>query len=465
MNKKQLVAKREYLPETNTNYALNPRFRYENWTDGKPLIKDRLPFEPDQSEAEFVSKVMESNPKHPGKSSTDYALNLRFGYENWTDGKPLIKDPIPFQPDRKSLPQIREFLSRKKLIETPFDTDGLSPYLTTTEDVITEAKRVHFNLFRDVFKGKKYAILFELASFENKGDAALSVAEIVLLENLGIKLLFYVNLKKCHGRSVQHALKIAGKYPREEVVVLMHGGGNIIAHSNVDHCRERSLRLSTRYQQVFLSNSIWMRETRNQWDFSVRLYCCNPNLTIFLRDRLSLYIAQRIFNNGTRLVLAPDMAFHIGHVSRYSPPYYDIIWQKRTDHENALFDKVPEFPANVSVFVWDWIKMPSIHSDNSVRMAVNVMQNGLGILQKGRVVVTDRLHGHILSTLLDIPHVLLDNADQKLSSYHNTWTRGLSNCRLADNAEDAARLALELLEEYKNSLPKRLTAVDINENE
>ena len=79
------------------------------------------------------------------------------------------------------------------------------------------------------------------------------------------------------------------------------------------------------------------------------------------------------------------------------------------------------------------------------------------------MVVTDRLHGHILSVLLDIPHVLLDNADQKLSS---TTTRGLRNCRLADNAEDAARLALELLEEYRDSLPLRLrAAADINETE
>nr|KAG5697703.1 hypothetical protein BaRGS_000588 [Batillaria attramentaria] len=79
--------------------------------------------------------------------------------------------------------------------------------------------------------------------------------------------------------------------------------------------------------------------------------------------------------------------------------------------------------------------------------------NGLLFLQRGRVVVTDRLHGHILCVLLDIPHVLLDNADNKLSSYYNTWTRGLANTRLTDNPQDAARLAMELLETYSESLP------------
>ena len=79
------------------------------------------------------------------------------------------------------------------------------------------------------------------------------------------------------------------------------------------------------------------------------------------------------------------------------------------------------------------------------------------------MVVTDRLHGHVLCTLLDIPHVLLDNADHKLSAYHNTWTRGLANCRLAYNPQDAACMAQELLQQYGDSLPRRIKAVTINQ--
>ncbi|KAK7091508.1 hypothetical protein V1264_009178 [Littorina saxatilis] len=112
---------------------------------------------------------------------------------------------------------------------------------------------------------------------------------------------------------------------------------------------------------------------------------------------------------------------------------------------------------------WDWLGMSSLKAEGTVERAMNIMHNGLAILQQGRVLVTDRLHGHILSVLLDIPHVLLDNCHQKLSSFHNTWTRGLKNCRLADNAEDASRYVMELLDEYGDSLPPRLTAADIKE--
>ena len=414
---------------------------------------------------EFVSKLPRSTPKHKAKSKTDYALNLRHGHVRWTDGKPLMANGIHFQPERKSVLQIREFLSRESLVATPFDTDGLSPYLTTSQQVTDEAKRIHSNLFRDLYRGKKYAILLQLAAHENKGDAALSVGEVLMLQRVGIQLLFYVNVVNCTYKNYKTALGVAQRHPTDQVVVMLHGGGNIFGYGLEDSCRSKAFKTFRDYPLIFFSQSIYMRATKAHFDFAHKMYCCNPNLTILLRDRLSLHIAQRLFNNGTRLLLAPDMAFEIGRVRRYAPPYYDVIWQKRTDHEGPGYHESPGslFPANVSTYVWDWLSMPSIQNRNSLMKAVNVLQNGLGILQKGRVVVTDRLHGHILSTLLDIPHVLLDNADQKLSSYHNTWTRGLRICRLADNAKDAARLALELLEEYKGSLPPRLRAADIDE--
>ena len=418
---------------------------------------------------EFESKVLESKPKpkSPNKSKTNYGLNLRYGYVNWSDGRPLIADRISFQPERKSLAQVREFLSRENLTATPFDTDGLSPYLTTHRQVIDEAQRVHSNLFRDLFRGKKYAVLLLVASHENKGDSAITVGELVMLESMGIEVLFYVNAFSCKDQNYHRALELARRHPRHEVVIIFHGGGNIIGYASQDVCRKVAFRYFHHYQMVLLSQSIYLRGTKAHFDQALSMYCCSPNLTIMLRDRLSLYIARRLFNNGTRLVLAPDMAFHNGAISRSVPPYYDVSWLKRTDEEApttyARMSPSSLFPPGVKVLVWDWLQMRSIGNRRSVVKAVNVLQNGLAILQEGRVVVTDRLHGHIMSTLLDIPHVLLDNGDRKLSSYHNTWTRGLRNCRLADNVRDAARLALELLRQYGHSLPRRLRAADINE--
>src|SRR3546814_16823778 len=50
------------------------------------------------------------------------------------------------------------------------------------------------------------------------------------------------------------------------------------------------------------------------------------------------------------------------------------------------------------------------------------LRRGISMLSQGRVIVTDRLHAHILSLLFDIPQVVLDNMYGKVSSFAEQWT-------------------------------------------
>src|SRR5262249_47886968 len=57
-------------------------------------------------------------------------------------------------------------------------------------------------------------------------------------------------------------------------------------------------------------------------------------------------------------------------------------------------------------------------------LAEERLARGCGILSGGRVVVTDRLHGHVLCLVLGVPHVLLDNSYGKVRGFYETWTAG-----------------------------------------
>jgi pyruvyl transferase EpsO len=61
------------------------------------------------------------------------------------------------------------------------------------------------------------------------------------------------------------------------------------------------------------------------------------------------------------------------------------------------------------------------------------------------VVVTDRLHGHILSVLLGIPNVLMDNSYGKNQSFYATWTQDLDLVRWAKKGDDPLQLARSLV--------------------
>ena len=68
------------------------------------------------------------------------------------------------------------------------------------------------------------------------------------------------------------------------------------------------------------------------------------------------------------------------------------------------------------------------------------------MLQSARVVVTDRLHGHVLSLLLDIPHVVIGDRNGKLRRFIDTWTSSSTLLHWADSADEADRLANGLLQ-------------------
>ena len=75
------------------------------------------------------------------------------------------------------------------------------------------------------------------------------------------------------------------------------------------------------------------------------------------------------------------------------------------------------------------------------RMSAAYLSRALTLLSLGRLVITDRLHAHILCMLLGIPHILLNNLMGKNWNFYETWTRGSPLCRLETNAEQAWTLA------------------------
>jgi pyruvyl transferase EpsO len=71
---------------------------------------------------------------------------------------------------------------------------------------------------------------------------------------------------------------------------------------------------------------------------------------------------------------------------------------------------------------------------------------GLNLLSSGRHIVTDRLHGHIMSVLLGIPHVVIDNGYGKIGGYIDAWTAGSGVVQKAESLTEAL-LAMKRLEQ------------------
>ncbi|PVD31818.1 hypothetical protein C0Q70_07236 [Pomacea canaliculata] len=335
----------------------------------------------------------------------------------------------------------------------PFDTDRLAPTLHTNDEVVWEMQRLHVRVLTSLLAGRRHAMLMDFVTHENKGDAAITAGQVALLKRLNVTIVFSCSTYLCDDGILKNAREISKGYNSTSLIILLQGGGNLVGYSSIDFTREKILNLFPDFPTLLFSQSIWLHKGNQAHLNKCReIYSHRENLTIFLRDRQSLGLAQKHFP-GTKLMLMPDMAFGLGRVPRTMPPTLDIVWLKRRDLETSWY-KVPEIPTNLSVYVGDWKAWWTNKGKTPMETSFLMTFNGLSFLQRGRVVITDRLHGHILSVLLGIPHVLIDNPPYfKLSSFRRTWTAGLSNTVLVTTGEEALDQAQKLLKKYNNYLP------------
>ena len=192
------------------------------------------------------------------------------------------------------------------------------------------------------------------------------------------------------------------------------------------------------------------------------VFNAHRHVTLMARDAPSLAIFRNAFSAPSQLV--PDLAFMLGALERPALPVRDVLWLKRDDKEDL-------WPGMVEVETVDWVQEPEtrlIRWSKQLRqaaddrpalrpldrglqplgypfLAAQRLARGVALLSSARVVVTDRLHAHLLALLLGIPHVVLDNSYGKLHNFIAAWTHASPLVHVASDPAEAAAQAQLLL--------------------
>jgi exopolysaccharide biosynthesis predicted pyruvyltransferase EpsI len=308
---------------------------------------------------------------------------------------------------------------------------------------------------RPLLSGTRSAALVGFPSYSNVGDSAIWLGQLAYLRSLeGVTLTY-----RCDADSYSRdgLAKHLGKG-----TILLSGGGNLgDVWEGPQALRERVIRdfHNTRIvqlpQSIHFQNSDALRRARAIFD-------SHPALTLLVRDRQSLAFAAEEFRASSSL--CPDMAFCLGPIERPCLPTTDVLWLSRTDKEAAFGRDAPDATDIEQV---DWLAEPVTtlrgllsfldrhvlgHAhvatgSNGARarvweeLARRRLSHGCRLLAAGRTVVTDRLHGHILSVLLGIPQLLLNNSTGKVRSFYDTWTHSLPLVRWCQTPAEALALA------------------------
>lgn len=279
---------------------------------------------------------------------------------------------------------------------------------------------------------RPYALL-DFPDHSNVGDSAIWIGEVLYCEQTFQKRPSYV----CRVDDVDWA-KLARAVP--DGPIFIHGGGNFGDIWPVhQQFREEVLSRFPGRPVIQLPQTIHYDDPARAAQ-TAEIIARHGAFTLLVRDHDSLAFAQERFDCAVHLV--PDMAFMIGGIGRDSPPLVDRLFVLRADKERlAIDDRTNSGEGSQKVTDWIWDD-PYLRAKSALRslrslvaghdpqrrrydkfryLAQARVQRGIRLLSQGRTVTTDRLHVHILSTLMDIDHVLWDNRYGKIRRFADTW--------------------------------------------
>ncbi|AJC80615.1 polysaccharide pyruvyl transferase protein [Rhizobium etli bv. phaseoli str. IE4803] len=305
--------------------------------------------------------------------------------------------------------------------------------------------------------GTRYAFM-EFPNYGNLGDTAIWLGAIELLKEATGRLPSYVATTRGYNReALENAVP--------EGPVILQGGGNFgDIYGWAQRFRERIIGENPGRRIIHMPQSIKYRDL-SAAEKTAKIVSNHADFHLLVRDNNSLEFAKQ--HLGVSATLAPDCAFGLGPLKRRGPIQHNVVSLLRHDEEMVQHDLAEHARLNGPAPV-DWVTDPEGFEARSFRygkvlsllqgnfhwpdrkfaiyryQASRRLERGLRILSSGKYVLTDRLHAHILSTLLGITHVCLDNDYGKIHSYIDAFTGDFDGVRKASSMKEAVAIIQSL---------------------
>ena len=323
-------------------------------------------------------------------------------------------------------------------------------------------EKIH-SVLRPLIPSDAQVTLFDFPNHPNVGDSSIWLGEEYYLSSRVKARIVAVDDFKLTER--------AKPVIPEETIILIHGGGNLgDLYPHHQALREHVITQYRHHRVVQLPQSIHFQDVKKEMQCS-RIFKGHKDFHLLVRDYSSQKTAEKLHDGP--VYLCPDMALCLDTMPRTTKPRHPIQGLLRTDDEKVTADASTTLNPG-SIVSADWLEEPNSIARKLTtrierlqtrfprrlamlhglkrrlyhRLAWERFRRGCDILSSGEVVITDRLHGHIMCTLMNIPHVVLDNSYRKIGNFRDAWGTGEELCLMADDLQDALDKAHLLLNRF-----------------
>lgn len=309
-------------------------------------------------------------------------------------------------------------------------------------------------------------VILDLPYHKNIGDTLIYQGQLDFLQKLPYK---------CLGKG-SHVFNYLPNVS-DNTIILVQGGGNF--GDLYRDCQEYKNKIVQKYKNnriIFFPQTMHY-ENKSNLIKDAEIFNRHGDLFLFLRDKVSLNIGLDFFDK-CHVELLPDMAFCISEVRLMDltkklgkKPVLGSknLFFKRLDYEISDSIKYDDFVCrfNNDYDVHDWSTFEKenfrlfilrafssvayrIKSDGFIKTILNsfagfyydnfvrgyMLENSIAFIESYDNVLTTRLHGCILSVLLDKKIYLLDNSYGKNSTFFDCWLYDLDSIELLTRSKE-----------------------------
>lgn len=299
-------------------------------------------------------------------------------------------------------------------------------------------------------------VLLDVPNHRNIGDQLIYIGETDFLQDVTYNCV------------VKSSFTFENDTFKDEMI-LLHGGGNFgDLYSTHQNYREKIINEYPSNKILIFPQSLHFDDEKKMLK-SLSIYNKHNNLTVCARDKFTFDILVKYCSNNN-ILLIPDMAFCSSYTLNKDKRKEKVLYLKRKDGElrnkneftfdfsvdeldwptyntsmiELLYRKFNNLDNRFSRIIFKLMKKSAVFGVFCLRNEEDYANIGVDFLSKYNFVITTRLHGHILSVLLGIPSIIIDNSYGKNKRFYNTWLKDESLSYFANSEEEANELFLSL---------------------
>lgn len=274
----------------------------------------------------------------------------------------------------------------------------------------------------------------------NIGDQAIAVSEKRMLDHMGVRC-FEVSGDMLSELYKKGKLNIFNGSP-----ILFHGGGylgtlwyqNEVLVRNIITCNPGS-------SILFLPNTLYFDDNetgRTEYKKSAEIYRSHNNIKIYAREQISYKLLMEM---GVNAAVVPDMVLRLKE-DNSNPERSGCLLLLRNDCEKtrnaesdeAIIDTLrPDFGDNIK------------HGDTALPYSIDPgnreheLEMFLNMVRSYELVITDRLHGMIISAITGTSCIVISSKSHKLTGCYE-WIKDLDYIRFCDDPEKIIEIYSEM---------------------